>query len=335
MDNTFLIFKSLFDIWKDRNYDLYFYFQEIFPKALDTIEKGTEKELLLSDTGEPKYKAFFIPVGLSIENVAIISTLLKPTYLRLAYTEITKRFHMRHIQLVKENIKKVCDNIDITETVVTSDDQKTMENKIIDWIQEMKSRYGLSYDQMAIDVTGGTKPMSIGAHNASLSFDEIDAFYLQVEYDEDTQAAIPGTERLIKLRKDKAQVDDKFIFVVMPFKERFNEIYQRGIKEAIEGIGLKCLRVDEEIFIGGIMDKIRENLIRAKIIVAELTEHNLNVYYELGLAHGYGKKVIMLTQDSSVLPSDLKHLRMIIYNPANLDDLKERLVKKIEYVKKL
>ena len=65
--------------------------------------------------------------------------------------------------------------------------------------------------------------------------------------------------------------------------------------------------------------------------MAELTERNANVYYELGLAHAWKKKTIMISQDIDAIPFDLKHLRMVVYAPATDGQLTDILVK--EFVK--
>ncbi len=318
------------EIWRARNYDLGFYFQKIFNRTLKILADNTETKLREGIEGG-RYKALFVPVGYSIEITALLSAFIKPDHLTFAFTEKTLSFHRRNnIGIVENNIKKICPDIRFDKITILSDDQKLMEHKIVNWIEEIKSGYGLSYVQMAIDLTGGTKPMSIGAHNAAISFEEVDAFYLKAEYDEDTQEPIPGTETLIRLQKGKSQLDETLVFVIMPFRDEFNNIYYEGIKETVEGLGLKCIRVDEEIFHGGIMDKTRENIIKAKIIIAELTEHNANVYYELGLSHGYSKKVIMLTQDVKNIPFDLRHKRLVIYNSDNKPDFRKRLLLEIK-----
>ena len=322
MVQNYLAFKSLFDIWRRRNYDPYFYFAEIFDKAVEAAEaRAKEDGIDLGQAGNPRYQAFFIPVGLSMENVVLIASLLKPNHLGLAFTEMSRHFHQKHATLMRDNIKKLNPTVSIREIALQSDDQRLAEHKIVDWVEEMSAGYGLSYGQMAIDLTGGTKPMSIGAHNAALSFDGIDAYYLRVDYDEETQWPIPGTETLVPMVRAKAQTEKDLVFVIMPFADEFAEVYERGIKETIEGLSQRSVRVDEEIFTGGIMDRIRDNLLRANIVIAELTKQNANVYYELGLAHAYGKKVIMLTQDIKKVPFDLRHLRMVVYQKDNVRQL--------------
>jgi len=183
----------------------------------------------------------------------------------------------------------------------------------------MTKGYGLSLAQIALDITGGTKPMAVGIQNIAQALN-IDAYYLKVDYDEDTQSPIPGTEHLLQM--SRSFVDDKLVFVVMPFVDEFRNIYELGIKKAIEAGGNTCGRVDEEIFLGGIMDKIRENIAKARFIVADISVYNPNVYYELGLAEGMQKDIIMLTSNVDTLPFDLKHKRVIPYNPNNINQLK-------------
>jgi hypothetical protein len=52
----------------------------------------------------------------------------------------------------------------------------------------------------------------------------------------------------------------------------------------------------------------------AKVLVAELTEKNANVFYELGLAHAIGKPVVLIADNLTDIPFDLQSLRVIIYD---------------------
>ena len=52
----------------------------------------------------------------------------------------------------------------------------------------------------------------------------------------------------------------------------------------------------------------------AKIILADLTDRNSNVLYELGLAHALAKPAIIVTPDENLVPFDLRQLRLLIYD---------------------
>jgi len=124
------------------------------------------------------------------------------------------------------------------------------------------------------------------------------------------------------------------VFVIMPFADNFNKIY-KWIEETVTSSSLNCTRVDKEIFLYGIMDCIREDILKAGIIIAELSDKNLSVYYELGLSHGYQKNVIMLTQNIDEIPFDLRHLPMVIYKPNDKAGFQNQLSRRIEYCKQL
>jgi hypothetical protein len=53
---------------------------------------------------------------------------------------------------------------------------------------------------------------------------------------------------------------------------------------------------------------------QAGIIIGDLTTRNPNVFYEVGLAHAIGKKVILITQNMDDVPFDLRALRCIVYS---------------------
>jgi hypothetical protein len=52
----------------------------------------------------------------------------------------------------------------------------------------------------------------------------------------------------------------------------------------------------------------------AKVLVAELTGRNPNVFYELGLAHALNKPVVLISSNQDDVPFDLQHIRVIYYD---------------------
>lgn len=104
-----------------------------------------------------------------------------------------------------------------------------------------------------------------------------------------------------------------YVFVLMPFDDAFDDIYKFGIKAACEEAGAYCERVDEQIFVENILDRVYNQIAKADIIVAEMTGRNPNVFYETGYAHALNKRVILLTQNTEDIPFDLKHYPHIIY----------------------
>ncbi len=100
----------------------------------------------------------------------------------------------------------------------------------------------------------------------------------------------------------------------MPFNAPIGPYYDQLYKPAIEKAGLKAVRADTDIFgTGKIIDQIWRGINEAKVLVAELTGRNPNVFYELGLAHALGRPVVLVSADENDVPFDLRHIRVIYY----------------------
>jgi hypothetical protein len=80
-----------------------------------------------------------------------------------------------------------------------------------------------------------------------------------------------------------------------------------------EQFGLTCLRADDLYSSNVIMEDIWKLINEAKLIIADVTGKNANVFYETGLAHAIGKDVIIISQMIDDVPFDLRHLRCFIY----------------------
>lgn len=104
-------------------------------------------------------------------------------------------------------------------------------------------------------------------------------------------------------------------FVMMPFGAPLGAYYEKVYKPAIEKAGLTPIRADSELFgAGKIMDQIWTGINASKVLVAELTSRNPNVYYELGIAHALRKPVVLVSSNEGDVPFDLRHIRVIIYD---------------------
>lgn len=129
-------------------------------------------------------------------------------------------------------------------------------------------------------------------------------------------------------------VDKNRCFVIMPFDEKLNYVYG-VIKKQLSSKGFICNRVDE---IGGatpIINKILTEMLRSRYIIADLTDCNPNVFYELGIAHSFkdAQNIIILKQKGSKTPFDITHLTYIEYEPDNPFLLTSSILKSINETK--
>jgi hypothetical protein len=121
------------------------------------------------------------------------------------------------------------------------------------------------------------------------------------------------------------QEKPRSVFVIMPFAAAFDDVYELGIKASVEVLGWECRRADEIIHNRDIMCQVCQGIRQARLVIADLTGRNANVFYELGIAHALEKDVILLAQDVGDVPFDLRPMNIIEYDPILPLPLRQRL----------
>lgn len=108
-------------------------------------------------------------------------------------------------------------------------------------------------------------------------------------------------------------MDKPKVFVIMPFSDDFYESYEM-LKEHFRD-EFDFSHAGEEDNQQNILADIISPIYNAEIILADLTGLNPNVMYELGIAHSFNKKTIVITRDDlSSLPFDLRQYRAKDYS---------------------
>ncbi|MBA7467959.1 hypothetical protein ES707_03199 [subsurface metagenome] len=136
---------------------------------------------------------------------------------------------------------------------------------------------------------------------------------------------------IFKTPLEDIEIDSNLCFVLMPFKPEFTRIYDDVLQPAIREAGLNSLRADEIFSPTPIVEDVWVHIGKSRLIVADVTDKNPNVFYELGLAHAIGKSVIIITQRKEDVPFDVAYIRYLIYkdNEAGWRKLKQDLTKTI------
>lgn len=103
-------------------------------------------------------------------------------------------------------------------------------------------------------------------------------------------------------------------FVIMPFRPELSFLY-RFIKEHVEhAFDVECQRGDDEVLTIPLLDKIKDMIVRADFVIADVSGRNPNVFYELGMAHARDKDVILITHDDIAdAPTDIKAYEFVKY----------------------
>jgi hypothetical protein len=120
---------------------------------------------------------------------------------------------------------------------------------------------------------------------------------------------------------DQHRVDERLCFLIMPFDASLAEVHQT-IKSVVENYaGCQCIRANQISRSTRITDDIFDYIRRARFLVADLTGSNPNVFYEAGFSRALEKNVILLLQEGSEPPFDIRDIRYIRYSKSKLLDL--------------
>lgn len=112
------------------------------------------------------------------------------------------------------------------------------------------------------------------------------------------------------------------VFVLMPFEAKLEKV-----KKMCQDLGVTIRRANEIFSPEPFIRKVWNGICAAKLILADCTENNPNVFYEIGMAHTAGKKVVLITRSEADVPADIKPFDYIpyIYDPEGVENLIGRL----------
>ena len=123
---------------------------------------------------------------------------------------------------------------------------------------------------------------------------------------------------------------EKNCFVIAPIgdpnsetRKRSDQILNHVIKHAVSKHGYKAVRADEIDKPGRITNQVIQHVVNAPLVIADLTEGNPNVFYELAIRHVIRKPYIQLMKMGEKLPFDVADLRTIYIDHKDLDSVEE------------
>jgi hypothetical protein len=93
-----------------------------------------------------------------------------------------------------------------------------------------------------------------------------------------------------------------------------NKSYRLLIKPVVEEKGLVCIRADEIRHSGSIDLPMYRELLKADVVIADLSTANVNAFYELGIRHALRPRTtIVISEDKLTYPFDLNHINITSY----------------------
>jgi hypothetical protein len=118
------------------------------------------------------------------------------------------------------------------------------------------------------------------------------------------------------------------VFVAMSFADdpRFEDAYE-SMQTVCGEFRLEASRITNADAVDRIVPEIMLRIRRAAFVIVDVTDPRPNVYYELGMAQGAGKKVIVTASKGTALPFDIADIPVILWESQR--QLKERLRERI------
>jgi hypothetical protein len=126
----------------------------------------------------------------------------------------------------------------------------------------------------------------------------------------------------------------KQAFIAMSFQKCLDKYYFKAIIPTIEDINFNCIRIDLKEHINKIDDEIIVEIKKSRFIIADLTYHKPNVYYEFGYAHALGIPVFFTCRSDhkNKMHFDIQQYNCIFWNNKELDFLQKSLINRIRAV---
>jgi hypothetical protein len=132
----------------------------------------------------------------------------------------------------------------------------------------------------------------------------------------------------------------KTCFVITPIgapssdtRRRSDQILKHIIRPVVERLGYVARRADEIDQAGLITTQILDRILNDDLVIADLTDQNPNVFYELAVRHAIRKPFVQLMAAEQKIPFDVQGLRTIGVDYRDLDSVasaKEQLANTIK-----
>jgi hypothetical protein len=126
---------------------------------------------------------------------------------------------------------------------------------------------------------------------------------------------------------------EKLIFAAMPFDPKYQDVFFIAMAEAAVKLNAVCKRVDMEEFSGDIVVEIKELINKSTAVIADLSESNPNVLYEVGYSHGKNKPTVHICSTPlRDLPFDVSHWNTIVYQPGQIHQLGAKIYSRLKAI---
>jgi hypothetical protein len=117
-------------------------------------------------------------------------------------------------------------------------------------------------------------------------------------------------------------------FVISPIgsdgssvRKRSDDVFTHILEPAAKACGYVAIRADKIAKPGIITNQVIQHLLDAPLVVADLTDHNANVYYELAIRHAIRKPLVEIIKKGQVAPFDVAATRLVQMDDPDLNNV--------------
>jgi hypothetical protein len=127
--------------------------------------------------------------------------------------------------------------------------------------------------------------------------------------------------------------EKRIVFASMPFAPQYQDVYWVAMTFAAEAVGATCVRVDREDFDDDIPHKIKRYIESSIAVIADLSDSNSDVLYELGYARRHGCPCVHICSTAlDELPFNVRNVNTLQYKQGQTHELREPLTKRLQAV---
>jgi FimV-like protein len=137
----------------------------------------------------------------------------------------------------------------------------------------------------------------------------------QLEEDRSRRAARVAPSRFLRshgISLKDISVKQDLVFVLTPFEQSMDGPF-KAVVDVGQRLNLRVNRGDEYAVKGDIFPQLLRYIVQARVVVANISGRNPNVFYELGIAHALDKPVVLIAHKESEIPFDVRSKTVIFY----------------------
>src|SRR6266567_4437246 len=118
-------------------------------------------------------------------------------------------------------------------------------------------------------------------------------------------------------------------------RKRSDQVLRHVIRPAATACDYTAVRADEIDKPGMITSQVIQHIVTDPLVIADLTERNPNVFYELAVRHALRKPLVQLIRKGDAIPFDVAGARTIHVDHHDLDSVETAKNEIIDQIKAL